>query len=629
MCFDPLTAGVFVAGADGHEAYLGLVSNVERAGRWWDVEAYDYRGGRAEATGVATNADGSVVAISGWVSGASTGFDVLTATYTREDDETITRGWVTAVDGGSSGEDRGEDVAVDSLGHVIVVGRVTGERGAADLAGLTGLGAEPDSEPDVDLPDAPDTDVDDATSICDEEGVIGCPCADDDECDSGLCVSVGYDGGRVCSEFYDGECSESGYTCQPFSIEGRDGFVCFPLNVQCIGCADAPGCRADVNACVELADGDYCVTSCARHGFCPRGSTCTVIDEFDESKEVCLPDENVCSDCFDPDGDRYGEGSSCLGADCDEGDPTRYDGAFELCDGIDNDCDLTADETIDFLSNPDHCGGCGVSCATETGTAECVDGACVVTECAERLADCNDAAADGCEIDLSDSTLCGACGPLPGIPGESCGTCELGTWTCEGVGTLSCSGDLEDEALNVCGGCGELPGVVDEECGTCGSGLWTCDGTEMICGADGGDDALNACGGCAELEGAPEDLCGTCESGGLICSEDGEILTCEGDGGDESLNACGGCAELEFESGALCGACDLGAYECSEAGDSVSCGGLPVALPASCIVVHSVRTGFPIGNASGGGYTATGNARSSTTSTASGGDFRVTPIPTP
>jgi hypothetical protein len=279
------------------------------------------------------------------------------------------------------------------------------------------------------------------------------------------------------------------------------------------------------------------------------------------------------------------EGSSCLGVDCDEGDSTRYDGAFELCDGIDNDCDLTADETIDFLSNPDHCGGCGVSCVIETGTAECVDGAGVVTECAERLADCNDDAADGCEFDLSDSTLCGACGPLPGIPGESCGTCELGTWTCEGVRTLSCSGDLEDEALN-------------------------------------------ACGGCAELEGAPEDLCGTCESGGLVCSEDGETLTCEADGGDESHNACGGCAELEFESGALCGACGLGAYECSEAGDFVSCGRLPVPVPASCIVVHSVRTGFPLGNASGGGYTAIGNARSRTISTASGGDYGAPPLPT-
>lgn len=133
IAFDPMTGGVLVAGSDDSDSYLGLVGGVERAGRWLDVETYDYRGGRAEASGVATNVDGSVVAISGWVSNDGTGFDVLAATFTRDDEGTISRGWFTSVDGGTSGEDRGEDVAVDSMGHVIVVGRVTGDGRDDDL----------------------------------------------------------------------------------------------------------------------------------------------------------------------------------------------------------------------------------------------------------------------------------------------------------------------------------------------------------------------------------------------------------------------------------------------------------------------------------------------------------------
>ncbi len=56
-------------------------------------------------------------------------------------------------------------------------------------------------------------------------------------------------------------------------------------------------------------------------------------------------------DCDDADPDLYahdvdGDGDSTCDGDCDDADPTSYDGAPELCDGVDNDCNnvVPADE---------------------------------------------------------------------------------------------------------------------------------------------------------------------------------------------------------------------------------------------------------------------------------------------
>jgi len=55
-------------------------------------------------------------------------------------------------------------------------------------------------------------------------------------------------------------------------------------------------------------------------------------------------DEEGCIGCNDMDEDGYGSGTTCLGPDCNDFDPTVYFGAPELCDGEDNDCDEDVDE---------------------------------------------------------------------------------------------------------------------------------------------------------------------------------------------------------------------------------------------------------------------------------------------
>jgi hypothetical protein len=71
----------------------------------------------------------------------------------------------------------------------------------------------------------------------------------------------------------------------------------------------------------------------------------------------------------DADGDGYGSGDGCLGADCDESNASVHEGATEFCDnGIDDDCDGLVD-ALDAMDceedlrpeDPDKTdpGGCG------------------------------------------------------------------------------------------------------------------------------------------------------------------------------------------------------------------------------------------------------------------------------
>jgi alpha-tubulin suppressor-like RCC1 family protein len=109
---------------------------------------------------------------------------------------------------------------------------------------------------------------------------------------------------------------------------------------------------------------------------------------------------------------------SMLG-DCNDANPFISPLASEVCNGIDDDCDMTTDDGVAAMCSPainsDYVGICEPPPAT---AGQC---ACAVT----GLADCNRSPADGCEVDTRDSWQdCGSCGNVCG-PSDGCaaGTC--------------------------------------------------------------------------------------------------------------------------------------------------------------------------------------------------------------
>lgn len=201
---------------------------------------------------------------------------------------------------------------------------------------------------------------------------------------------------------------------------------------------------------------------------------------------------------------------------------------------------------------------------------------------------------------------CGGCGPLPGVEGETCGSCG-GKWACDDDGGMACD---ETEITNACGGCGRLtdsenrlsttgtpctlddnsPGIVgcaslqttacfqptknecggdqplDERpgtpCGPCGGGRIVCNGPEQI-SCVGELFLVNECDGCGALDGTIGDACGCSGQGQKQCGVNGQ-LTCQ----DDSTNACGGCSTLTREPGADCG---NGATVACASADAVEC----------------------------------------------------------
>ena len=62
-------------------------------------------------------------------------------------------------------------------------------------------------------------------------------------------------------------------------------------------------------------------------------------DTMVPTEDATVPQEDGMVPAFDEDGD-----GSPQGEDCDDSDPEIFPGAFERCDGIDNDCDQQVDE---------------------------------------------------------------------------------------------------------------------------------------------------------------------------------------------------------------------------------------------------------------------------------------------
>ncbi len=142
-------------------------------------------------------------------------------------------------------------------------------------------------------------------------------------------------------------------------------------------------------------------------------------DGVDQDCDVRI-DEGLPTTSYFPDGDGDGyalntatavmacgpeAGFTAATGDCDDTDATTSPDGTEICDGVDNDCNTTVDDTptMSLCAGAANTTGMCLPPPASPDTCECTDDT--------LYADCDGAPFNGCEVVLaSDANHCGACG---------------------------------------------------------------------------------------------------------------------------------------------------------------------------------------------------------------------------
>ncbi|HAN31140.1 MAG TPA: hypothetical protein DCQ06_06030, partial [Myxococcales bacterium] len=377
---------------------------------------------------------------------------------------------------------------------------------SADSSNFDTTASDSSTEQDASSPDAAPT--------C--PGAPGCECKEDSECSSGPCV-LGADGKSSCAvPCDDKDTCENGVCTDLASAK----FCVDPFVATCSPCltnahCDVPG--ATDGACVDRgATGSFCSTACAVDGDCAEGYAC--VDSKDVAgKEAkrCLPNQDaectcngwaklkaLTTSCY-ADGLPGCEATrSCEDKGLSACEPATPQA--ETCDGVDQDCDGTADNgSLCDDGNPctqDACGGPAGCTVTNDDSANCDDGdACTKDDkcesgaCVGPAVQCDDnnvCTDDSCDkakgcVNLANKVTCDdadACTENEMCSGGSCVGSKVG---CDDNNI--CTDDSCDPAK----GCANLPNTV-----TCTDGdactIDTCKDTKCISTAKNCDDG-NIC----------------------------------------------------------------------------------------------------------------------------------------
>ena len=258
-------------------------------------------------------------------------------------------------------------------------------------------------------------------------------------------------------------------------------------------------------------------------------------NDTDPTADARVNETGVAPACVDRDGDGYVEGVTCAlaGGDCDPDNPTIFPMADELCNGLDDDCDLEIDEGNPGGDEPCDTGLEGVCAAglqrCEEGRYECQPEARSIEETCNGLD-------DDCDGQIDEENAGGGSDCDTEVPGA----CSAGTKNCID-GTLICMQRLEP---------------VDE----------VCNGLDDNC--DGQSDEENPGGG-GECDTGLQGLCGIgverCSTGVLVCVIMNQPVAERCNGLDDN---CNGVAD-ETWAGRLGQPCLAGTGECQHEGQQI------------------------------------------------------------
>jgi hypothetical protein len=344
--------------------------------------------------------------------------------------------------------------------------------------GLSGCDA---AVPSADVCNGLDDDCDGVTDdgaglagqTCEVAGKLGACAIGSPLCESGqtICVQVATPTTEICNSLdddCDGATDElgAGGCTNYFKDADRDGYG-VETDSQCL-CA--PAAPYDATAFGDCDDGDELAA--------PGGT------------EVCDGTDNDCDGSIDPigtngcqqwffdeDSDTFGhpnksrcqckaEGaySTLDHSDCDDKDKTRYPGAAETCDGIDQDCDGAVDEKVN--QKP----GCAANCKDDLVCAkECALARACTTECGSGMEFCSGGAWKACDA-VKESTCYDATNACEEF--TTCSECPgPATDDCDGADS-DCDGFTDEDFASATTACG---------IGVCmAAGVTSCTGAELV-----------------------------------------------------------------------------------------------------------------------------------------------------
>ncbi|HEX6244151.1 MAG TPA: hypothetical protein VFZ61_24715 [Polyangiales bacterium] len=255
---------------------------------------------------------------------------------------------------------------------------------------------------------------------------------------------------------------------------------------------------------------------------------------------------------------------------------------------------VDAGETSDASSTPIDCED---GCRNAHGSAECVDGTCII-DCRNGFEDCDGDPSNGCETNLaSDPMQCGACGRACDVERELCqdgscqpSSCGAGRGECDDDPGRMCETDLTGSSQH-CGFCGNACMVAQgtgaceaRSCvvGGCSAGYADCDG-DYFTGCEAMLDSSEHCGECGKVcvnpHGVAACSAGKCAPACAVGYDD-----CDGNpdnGCETSLDTTDHCGECGRSCAAETGASVCNAGACATRCDLTGTFALRLSLEAS------------------------------------------------